>query len=87
MWLDVDLPALSMVTLFGSVSNPVTLWPASAKRRAQRQPNVSAANDGDFQLSTLKNSGFRLWHELRRSPRYFGDHCRPFGRLDKDTSI
>jgi hypothetical protein len=40
--------------------------------QGQRQPNISAANDGDFQLSAFEEFGFPVyWHELRRSPSHF----------------
>jgi hypothetical protein len=40
--------------------------------QCQREANVSAANDGDFQLSAFEKFGFPVYgHELRRSPNYF----------------
>src|SRR6267143_3915163 len=54
-----DLPALSIDTLCGSVSNPVTLCPASAKRSASGSPTYPQPIIPTLSWAPLKNSGFR----------------------------
>src|SRR5260370_7380899 len=56
MW---GLPALGIVTLRGSVSNPVTLCPASAKRSASGKPTYPQPMIATLSCAPLKNSGFR----------------------------
>src|ERR1700680_295891 len=48
-----------MFTLFGSVSNPVTLCPASAKRSSSGKPPYPHPIMATFSWAPLKNSGFR----------------------------
>src|ERR1700689_424989 len=48
-----------MDTFLGSVSNPVTLWPASAKRRPKGRPTYPHPMMPTLSWVPLKNSGFR----------------------------
>src|SRR2546422_26501 len=48
-----------MVTFLGSVSNPVTLCPASAKRSASGKPTYPQPMIATLSCAPLKNSGFR----------------------------
>src|SRR5215813_5131447 len=48
-----------MLTLAGSVSNPVTLWPASANRKASGKPTYPQPMMPTLSCAPLKNSGFR----------------------------
>src|SRR5882724_4872579 len=48
-----------MDTLFGSVSNPVTLCPASANRSASGRPTYPQPMIATLSWAPLKNSGFR----------------------------
>ena len=52
------------------------------KAQPQGEADVSAANDGDFELRAFEKLGFSIdCHELRRAPRIFlGMHARPKGR-------
>src|SRR6266446_6525816 len=54
-----DLPAFNIFTLLGSVSNPVTLCPASAKRSASGKPTYPQPMIATLSCAPLKNSGFR----------------------------
>src|SRR5713226_1415939 len=54
-----DFPAFRMFTLLGSVSNPVTRCPASAKRNANGRPTYPQPIMATFSCAPLKNSGLR----------------------------
>ncbi len=45
--------------------------------QTQGEADVSAANDGYFELGAFEKLGFSIdWHESRRAPRYFWG-CSP----------
>src|SRR6202022_1559060 len=70
-----DRPAFNIFTLLGSVSNPVTLCPASAKRSASGKPTYPHPMMATLSWAPLKNSGFRS----------IGMSCLTLLKLFRDT--
>jgi hypothetical protein len=70
--LDVRLPGIEHVHFVRIGVESRDFVARFRETQGQRQSNVSAANDGDFQLSAFEEFGFPVYgHELRRSPNHF----------------
>ncbi len=79
--LDIRPPRIQHVHFVGIGIESRHLVPRFRKTQRQRQPHVSASNDGDLELGAFEELRFPVsWHESRRTPKLFWDAqaARPY---------